>query len=147
MISQVEAISTAEATATAGVATITYLGRFRLGDVLTLTIFPDGLPDDLPIATISGPTGIQTVTLVPTLGISFVSSFVVAAPAYSVGTFSVAIVYSVGGVESEVDQQFDVIPGGDSAGRIISLFSSRDGHAVLAQTDTGRLVQGTNPRF
>lgn len=125
------------------------LGRFRHGDTVDVSVSLPSIPDSPPLATLYGPTG-QPVTsyYMPTRdGLEFSVSPTVGA--WALGTFSVSIAYSISGVPSSLVVLFDVVPGGDSGGSIISMHvhSRPESNYVVAQLSSGVVVQGRNPHL
>lgn len=134
----------------------TDLGRFQLGQSVPLAVATvDGQgapasPDAAPTAAITGPSGdpVATVELAMAgddrhfalpffLGLSL-----------PLGTYGVAYSYLILGAAMAASATFTVIPGGDTGGAIISMFAfdRPEARYVVAQLESGRLVQGRNPR-
>lgn len=115
------------------------LGRFRLGDVVNISFALLGQVD-IPEATISGPTGTETRALSTRDGTLFeLHEFL--GPTYGTGTYLVTVQLEA--------VSFDVVAGGDPAGGVLSLYSTKNvqGWRVLAQLRSGALVTGSNPRL
>ncbi len=45
--------------------------------------------------------------------------------------------------------EFTVVPGGDPAGKLVALYSTKNVHGiqVITQTRSGQIMLGTNPRL
>ena len=130
-------------------STAEFLGRFRRGDEVTIGITLAGIPDSPPLATLYGPTGqAEASYYMPTSdGLEFSVSPMVGA--WPLGTFSVSIAYSIGGVAASLGMSFDVVSGGDSGGSVISMHvhSRPESNYVVAQLSSGVVVQGRNPHL
>jgi hypothetical protein len=126
------------------------LGRYRMGDRVVLGISTDTVPDYAPIAVVFGSGGEVVASQylsVASRNRKMFSGRMFVDSRFVVGIFLVAIVTSIGGVESTVLQSFEVVTGGDAGGRVISLFSLErpEATSVLVQLDSGRLVRGKSP--
>jgi hypothetical protein len=126
--------------------------RHQRGTVVTLGISP-GKADRLPVASVVGPGSVPLGTYpMPMLSGTSAPSYQLSLRlpgGIALGTYQVTFSYSVGGVSGSASEQFDVIPGGDSGGEVISLYSHDRPEAryVLAQIGAGKLVQGRNPHL
>lgn len=125
-------------TATATPPSALDLGRFRQGDTLKLLFV---LPNQsAPVsATIQGPAGSETLPLSTRDGLTFLARRLLD-QSYPPGIYRVL-------VQAQA-LQFEVVPGGDPGGSVMSLFHSKSvqGWQVLAQLQSGQLVLGRNPR-
>ena len=67
----------------------------------------------------------------------------------AVGRYRVAYRYTAGSFVGLALDSFDVAPGGDPSGPVVSLFSydRPEARYVVAQTADGTLIQGRNPRI
>jgi hypothetical protein len=131
------------------------MSRYQRGQRIHLTLDTASAPDALPVATIRR-DGSATIVASFTMALprpphgyrKFFASFVVGA-GFSLGTYQVEFAYSVAGTPYERSGSFEVVAGGDAAGDVISLHASTrpEGHYVLAQLSSGRLVRGRNPHL
>jgi hypothetical protein len=136
-----------------------YLGRYQLGQVVPLMIRTTGYqgrivtPFDYPIATIfdSSANVVATVKL-PAMdrGNSVFALPLFLSLKFSVGRFRVITTYASNGAYTGAFlDYFEIIPGGDPNGPLISLFAYDRPEAsyVLAQMGSGKLAQGANPQI
>lgn len=127
--------------------------RYQRGQLVTIGLTPpEGMPDSLPVASITDPDNALFATphlpYTPNAGTSFSRSFRM--PGGSpLGTYQVAISYSVAGTPGTAASSFDVVAGGDSGGEVISLYGydRPEARFILAQLGSGKLVQGKNPHL
>lgn len=129
------------------------LGRCRRGDKVMLSCSVPSVPDHAPIAVVlnSDSHVVATIAL-PKIGPSrkLFGMSVFIGTAFIVGNYLVSYQFSVGGNSGSVpDDRFAVVPGGDSGGDVISLYSfdRPEARFVVAQLSSGRLAQGRNPSF
>jgi hypothetical protein len=122
------------------------LGRFRPGDVVPLAFSLAARPDYNPIASVT-PSG-AAANPFSRDGINFLWPLLLDGR-FTFGTFIVTCSYSIGGISGITQSSFEVVPGGDVGGRVISLFSYERPKRkyVLAQLQAGSLVQGSNPHL
>ncbi len=129
------------------------LGRYRRGDTVTIGCVTPGVPDAAPIAVILD-VGMNPVMACPipatdSTHMTFALPVFIGAQ-FNVGSYSVSYQFTVGGQSGlTTGDSFLVIPGGDSGGDVISLYSFNrpEGNYVVAQLSSGRLAQGRNPSF
>lgn len=122
------------------------LGRFRMGDRVPIRVAASGVVPSIPYAVVlSGASAILTIPLA-NIGLSntFSSSLFLGYPDFGVGTFKVQVAWKEGDLLRGVNYLFEVVPGGDHAGRLVSVFQSRSGD-VIAQASSGELLQGSSP--
>jgi hypothetical protein len=126
------------------------LGRFRRGDYVPAFFMLAGHPDSPPIVTVrdSGGNTVATFAIPIVAGLEFGLPLLVGIE-YPLGTLDMRVAYTVAGVPSAQYVDFDVVPGGDEGGSVISLFgySFPRSRYILAQLASGTLVQGRNPRL
>ena len=127
------------------------MSRYQRGSVVLLAVNPASKTDRLPVATITTPSGttlaVVPIPLSPGSGpLTYVARFRLPA-GLALGTYGVSISYAIAGTQTTSSASFDLAPGGDSGGEIISMFGydRPEGRYVLAQLGSGRLVQGLNP--
>lgn len=67
---------------------------------------------------------------------------------FSTGHYNVLYYYTVGSTDRVDQDDFDIIPGGDGDGQVISMYWLEKPHAnfIVYQTDAGKLFYGRNPR-
>lgn len=133
------------------------LGRFQLGDFVPLAVltvdhtgFPT-MPDAAPVATVADGSGTAVATLKLALlnvATQFGLPWFLGVGA-TLGTYTVQYAFTVAGHAGTATDTFEVIPGGDPGGAIISMFAFDRPEAtyVVAQLTSGLLVQGRNPSF
>lgn len=130
----------------------TYLGRFVRGQTVLFSLFPVSALDSVPTLTLSDDlTSTPIATALAPITSKNPLSFALPVQLgsnLSLGTLRLTFVYTVGGVTLTQVGTFDLIDGGDSGGRVISLcgYTRPNARYLLAQLDSGRLVQGKNPR-
>ena len=129
------------------------LGRFRRGDRIPIALTAMSVPDSPPVVTILTEAGELITTFLLSsrdFGATFSKSMFVDRR-FSLGTFRMTAVYLVSGVSTLYSATFVVVPGGDSAGSVLSIYShggSSPARAyILAQLENGQLVQGANPHL
>jgi hypothetical protein len=127
-----------------------YLGRYRRGDLVGLAISTAAVPDGPPVVVVmdSVPTQILAATM-PATNLTrqtFVLPVLLGID-YPIGSFTVYYHYSIDGASTLQQGSFDVIPGGDSGGAVISMYSldRAESRSVVAQLAGGQLVLGRNP--
>jgi hypothetical protein len=128
------------------------LGRYTKGQRVPLLLVPSSMPDATPIATIIGPDDSTLAALGMPLGPDgrcFLLRLFMGEPYESMGTYRVTYSYFVAGQPVGSEDTFDRIAGGDAGGRVIAMVSVERPEAryVVAQLDSGRVVQGQNPRL
>lgn len=128
----------------------TDFGRFRRGDRVPVIFGTEAIPDFAPILVIFDPSNIQ----IEAFAIPAVSSNkelfgypVFVDQDFALGIFKVYMHYTVNGVAFLAKGTFTVIPGGDSGGQIISMFSidRPEARSLICQLTKGRLVIGSDP--
>jgi hypothetical protein len=127
------------------------LGRFRRGDVVSVELSLPFIPDVPPYGVVldSEHEIVQAFLLSRTSSSpgDFTANIFVDRQ-YQFGHHQIAFVTLAGGVPEEQDNQcFDVISGGDSGGRVVSLACYQRGASqnVLAHLSSGELVLGREP--
>ncbi len=127
------------------------LGRYRRGDKVVIGTILPGIPDSAPIAVIISPDsqviGAYELPISDATRVSF-SLPVQVNLAFAFGTYRVSYQFTIGGHAGVVkDAEFQVIPGGDSGGEVISMlaFDRPEARFLIAQLNSGRLVVGRNP--
>lgn len=134
-----------------------YLGRYQVGQSVPLALaVVDGdgqpaAPDAAPLATVTDPDEAVVAAVKMALAgdaMHFALPYFLGIER-ALGTYTVGYAYSIGGESSALAGSFDVIPGGDVGGAVISLigYDRPEAQFVVAQLTSGRLVQGKNPRF
>lgn len=134
-----------------------YIGQYQQGQTVTLMLRSIGYggqivtPDSPPVATIFSDSGTTQSFLLPAMDLA---NSIFALPlflglTFPLGRYRVSYRYSSGGSVSARVDYFEVIPGGDPGGAVISVFAYDRPEAgyVLAQLGSGMLVQGRNPRI
>lgn len=126
------------------------LGRFRRGDWIPLKFTLQQIPDAIPIAVILDSNSDQIASLLMPAcdaGRLTYSLPVQVSLSYSVGNFSVFYHYILAGTATLQQAAFEVVPGGDSGGSVISLYSidRPEVRSIVAQLDSGVLVLGRSP--
>lgn len=141
-----------------------YLGRFQQGEEVPLTLAcrtAAGVPEDPaddPVVTVYRDDA-GTLALVQTVELAACNRGAATGhfrrPLFLGITYSTTGRYLVifrwataGGVARSVTGSFTVLPGGDGDGHVIAqCFVARpDANHLIAQTDSGRVVRGRNPR-
>ena len=124
--------------------------RFVRGMTVQIEPILPSLPDSCPTVTIANQTTSTTIGtfLVPFRGNGIFRLPYHLGPLLFLGTFTLTFQWTVNGTPYSQVQTFTLVDGGDSGGRVISLYSYTrpDATYLLAQLDSGRLVQGRNPR-
>jgi hypothetical protein len=112
------------------------------------------MADNPPMATVTDPNnalfGIFALPYAPIAGTAFNYALPVILPGgAALGTYQVAITYTIAGTPGTATSSFDVVAGGDSGGSVISLYAydRPEARFVLAQLSSGKLVQGRNPHL
>ena len=134
-----------------------YIGQFQQGQTMTLMLRSVGysgqlvMPDAPPSATIYDDSGNAQVFSLPASdqANSIFSLPIFLGLTFPLGRYRVYHRYSSGGDIKARADFFEVIPGGDPGGAVISVFAYDRPEAgyVLAQLGSGMLVQGRNPRI
>lgn len=137
-----------------------YYGRFQLGQSVPLAIRTDDangvptMPDDVPVAriyknddTLVASQRIPVFDKSGTNGLFLLPFFL--GPAFSVGRYRVLYSYTLSGTPQVKDDYFEIVAGGDPGGAVISAYWYDRPHAkfLIQQLDSGKLVQGRNPRL
>jgi hypothetical protein len=127
-----------------------YLGRFRRGDTVSLLLALDSTPDAPPIAVVLDSDSVQILSkMMPAVdGRRTVFSLpLTVSLAFAVGSFSVYFHIVIAGTQTLKQATFEVVPGGDSGGSVIALYSldRTDSRCVVAQLASGVLVLGKSP--
>jgi hypothetical protein len=136
-----------------------YRGRQQLGTEITLTVLcVDGngapvAPTNAPMMEVYDSAGNQiTGKRIPPLEQAVVTGLfqynLFLGALFSAGTYTVVYRWVSGGNHYGEMDTFEIIPGGHADGSVISLyFYERPGARFLVQQlDSGKLVQGKNPR-
>jgi hypothetical protein len=129
---------------------VTDLGRFRRGDWVPLGFHLNQLPDYVPVVVILDANNTQVASaMMPSLtpdGLTYFLPYQVGL-ALSVGNFSVFYHYVISGQSTLQLATFEVVPGGDSGGAVISMYSvdRPEVRSLVAQLDSGVLVLGRSP--
>jgi hypothetical protein len=128
--------------------------RYQRGQNVTIGSSLDAKSDNPPVATVHDPNnalfGTYLLPYAPVRGSGFNYALPVILPGgAALGTYQVAITYSIAGTPGTVTSSFDVVAGGDSGGSVISLYAydRPEARFVLAQLSSGKLVQGRNPHL
>jgi hypothetical protein len=118
--------------------------RYRLGDTIQISLTAAGA-DSVPVSVIRDDEDneIATISMSYLGGTLFGLAISASWPDFSVGTFTVTTSWVASGQSASVQNEFDIVPGGDPAGRVISMVPSRDGDKILIQTESGKILQGT----
>lgn len=134
------------------------LGRFQPGDIIHLefdTVNGDDVltaPDASPTVTI---VDADSVVVRPQTGIGASGSYVhfelalFVSALYPLGTYTVTCSWLISGSSFSASATFTVIGGGDIGGSIISMraYVRPEASYVVAQLNSGNIVQGRNPRL
>lgn len=126
------------------------LGRFRRGDWVPLSFTVQQLPDSIPVAVILDINSVQVdAKMMPAVtpdGLTFLLPYQIGL-LYEVGNFNVYFSYVLSGTPTLQNAAFEVVPGGDSGGAVISLYSidRPEVRSIVAQLDSGVLVLGRSP--
>ena len=139
-----------------------YRGRFRLGEEITIGVYCfDGnaapvVPDDCPVAKIFNASGHVVynarVPIQDRYGITgLFQTQVFLGPAFAPGQYTVSYSYSSGGgaYAGEEEDNFEVLPGGDTDGITEAMFYYHRPNAdfVIQQLSSGNLKKRRNPTF
>lgn len=127
-----------------------YLGRYRRGDKVDLSLSLPSTPDAPPIAVVLDSDSTQIASMMMPAANQDRTNFALPLPVglpYSVGSFSVYFHYTIAGTTSLKQVTFDVVSGGDSGGSVIALYSLDrvESRCIVAQLDSGALVLGKTP--
>lgn len=128
-----------------------YTGELQLGDLLTLQIYTESLPDDPPTANVYSSTGRVGSYLLPIHDARNVTGrFWYCIPLdskYSVGQYWVHYLWEISSVTKSSVSAFRIVAGGDSNGTGISMehFRRPPNDFILLQTDGGLLLRKKNP--
>lgn len=141
-------------------ADIGYIGSYRAGQTVPIGVRTmayqsrPSMPDRAPTATIfddaGDPVGTFKIPILSGGGVTGVFSLpLYLGNAFTEGRYRVVYQWSVGGYTGMRLDTFDVGPGGDPGGSVISLFAydRPEARYVVAQLAGGLLVQGRNPRI
>ena len=126
------------------------LGRYRRGDWVTLAFTLTQIPDTIPVAIILDSNSATIATLIMPAACANRLTYsrpVQISLAYAVGNFSVFYHYVVSGTPTLQQATFEVVPGGDSGGAVIAIYSldRPEVRSIVAQLDSGVLVLGRSP--
>jgi hypothetical protein len=136
---------------------IGYLGQFQQGQTINLMLRATAyqgriiVPDDYPVAKIYKDAALIATVQLPVVDEAnsvFSLPLFLGLP-FDLGRYIVSYRYSVGGFIGARVDYFEVIPGGDPGGTVISMFSYDRPEAgyVLSQLSCGKLISGRNPRI
>lgn len=135
-----------------------WIGRYQLGQSISLFLVTrnaDGtpaVPESPPVASISLPGG--TVVLAKEMpvvdryqydGLFLLPVFL--GGLFAEGLYSVAYQFAVGGLSITESDNFQVLPGGNADGNVVSMYFYERPQArfIVQQLDSGKIVQGRNP--
>lgn len=129
--------------------------RYQRGQQISLQVALAGLADVPPVMTIHDPNnalfGTYRLPYLPSVdSTTFTYGTFLRLPGGAVlGTYQVSFSYSIGGAPGTQTAAFDAVPGGDSGGKVVSLYAYGRPEAsyVLAQLGSDKLVQGKNPHL
>lgn len=137
---------------------VSYLGRYQVGQEVPLILWvrnqdrTPSFPDDVPLARVVDSSGSHIASVkMPVVDRYTVTglfqAYLPLSTEYAVGKYTVEYQYRVSGYSGLLLATFEVVPGGDVGGSVISLYTVERPEAryVVAQLDTGRLVAGRNP--
>jgi hypothetical protein len=137
-----------------------YYGRFQLGQSVPLAIRTDDAngtpttPDDVPSARIYKDDGtLVKVQRIPTLDKSGVTGLFLLplflSSTFAVGGYRVVYSYTISGSPQVKDDYFEIGAGGNAGGAVIGMFwyDRPQAKFLIQQLDSGKLVQGRNPRL
>jgi hypothetical protein len=130
---------------------MSYLGRMRQGSLCHFAVFtgPVGLLDSEPVASFYADDGTLAAQVPATRldGVAFRVQTRID-ERFGVGRFRLEVRWSVRGQEYAELDYLEVVAGGDAAGTVIALDCRDRPEAtyLLAQTDSGLVFQGRNPR-
>ena len=135
-----------------------YIGRYQIGQVVPISVVTTDAsdnpsdPDDVPIARIyRGSTFVASVRMSVRDRFSqrayFDHQLKLMGGAYQAGYHTVIYTYTVSGSTITKQSCFQVVPGGDEGGTVISMttYKRPEAQSVVAQLTSGRLVFGRGP--
>lgn len=136
-----------------------YLGRYFQGQQVPLTLSATdqngtpGLPGAAPTARVRGDAGVLQVLALPILdrygATGLFQTLLTLGSSFPAGRYRVSYHWTQGGFTGTTEDVFEVAPGGDAAGAIISMAWYERPHAnfLILQTDpsSGQLLFGRNP--
>lgn len=133
------------------------LGRFQLGQNVIFGLATNDAsgnpiaPDAAPTATVTYPNGSSAgpIKLAMNTGPTTFSIGWFLSADFALGTYTVSYQFRAGSYQGTGSDTFEVIAGGDQGGCIISMYAydRPEARYVVAQLDSGNLVQGRNPRL
>lgn len=137
-----------------------WFGRFQVGKEITyrfLTRNGNGspvAPDDAPLAFVYDGSGntISAASKVPSedypLKTGLFEGRIFLDERFSTGKYSIRISWVISGTEYSTTMFFEIIPGGDGAGQITSMYYHQRPNAsfVVNGRDSGRIYKGKNAR-
>ncbi len=136
-----------------------YRGRKQLGSELFVGVLCTGAnkkpaaPVTAPVMQVlssSGPVGSMSL---PAVDANFITGLfgyrLFLGALFAVGLYTVVYTYQIGATVYADQDTFEIIPGGDPNGAVVSLFPFLPGvnTFLIKQLDGGALVFGKNPRF
>jgi hypothetical protein len=125
------------------------MDRYQRGDIVRLSLDLGRMPDFPPVAVVIAPDqsvlhGEEMWNDWPTTAFH---ADVRIGSEYATGVYRVRFQCAVNGQDIASDGWFEVVPGGDSGGGVISMHSldRTESRCVVAQLACGRLVLGRSP--
>ena len=135
-----------------------YIGRYQIGQVVPISVVTADAsdnpsdPDDVPIARIyRGSTFVASARMSVRDRFSqrayFDHQLRLMGGDYQVGQHTVIYTYKISGSAIAKQSHFQVVPGGDEGGTVISMttYKRPEAQFVVAQLTSGRLVFGRGP--
>ena len=138
-----------------------FLGRLQLGQWLDLNLqcgdanHTPAIPVDCPMMTIrraSDSVAVYTkempITEKQGVPIGLFTAKVFLGSAFNVGQYTVEIAYTVGSFTDVQTRTFRIIESGNPNGQVIGMafFRRPNRDNILYQTESGRILRGSNPR-
>jgi hypothetical protein len=137
-----------------------YIGRVQLGNnvviaILTKTGGVPAVPDNVPTVRIyAASTGTLVYTAKMPVADRYGATGMFLLPiflnaAFSVGQYYATVGYQIQGTQVLEPYNFEIVPGGDVRGSVISMtwYDRPQAKFVVMETDSGRLEYGRNPRL
>jgi hypothetical protein len=125
------------------------MDRCQRGDIVRLSLDLGRMPDFPPVVVIIAPdysvvVGSEMWNDWPTTAFH---ADVRIGSRFDTGTHTARYIYTLDGEELLREETFDVVPGGDSGGGVISMYTldRTESRCVVAQLACGRLVLGRSP--